>query len=41
MIIRPVTAYDARHIREISSDISVRKSMNISQAGFTDAEKPA
>lgn len=38
MIIRPVTAYDARHIREISSDISVRKSMNISQAGFTDAE---
>ncbi|MFA5672048.1 MAG: hypothetical protein WC922_06300, partial [Synergistaceae bacterium] len=39
MIIRPVKSEDARYISEISSDSSVRKSMNISQAGFTDAEK--
>ena len=39
MIIRPVKLEDARHISEISFDSSVRKSMNISQAGFSDAEK--
>jgi putative acetyltransferase len=39
MIIRPVKLEDAHHISEISSDSSVRKSMNISQAGFSDAEK--
>ena len=38
MIIRPVIIDDAPQIREISSDISVRRSMNISQAGFADAE---
>lgn len=38
MIIRPVKLDDAKQIREISSDSSVRKSMNISQAGFTDAD---
>lgn len=38
MIIRPVKLDDARHISEISSDSSVRKSMTISQAGFTDAK---
>ena len=38
MMIRPVTISDARHISEISSDVSVRRSMNISQAGFTDAK---
>lgn len=39
MIIRPVKLDDAQHISEISSDGIVRKSMNISQAGFADAEK--
>ncbi len=39
MIIRPVKLEDAHQISEISSDSSVRKSMNISQAGFSDAEK--
>ena len=38
MMIRPVTISDARHISEISSDVSVRRSMNISQACFTDAK---
>ncbi len=38
MIIRPVKLDDAKQIREISSDSSVRKSMNISQAGFTDSD---
>jgi putative acetyltransferase len=38
MIIRPVIIDDAPQIREISSDISVRRSMNISQAEFADAE---
>ena len=39
MIIRPVKLDDAKHISEISSDSSVRKNMNISQAEFSDAEK--
>ncbi len=38
MKIRPVKIDDAPQISEISSDTSVRKSMNISQAGFADAE---
>lgn len=39
MIIRPVELDDAQHISKISSDSSVMKSMNISRAGFSDAEK--
>jgi putative acetyltransferase len=39
MIIRPVKPEDAKHISEISSDSSVKKTMNLSQAGFSDAEK--
>lgn len=39
MIIRPVEPDDARQISEISADRSVKKTMNLSQAGFSDAEK--
>lgn len=39
MIIRPIKFADAHQISEISSDSSVKKSMTISQARFTDAEK--
>lgn len=38
MIIRPVRSEDALQIIEISSDSSVKRSMNISQVGFSDAE---
>ena len=39
MIIRPVKPEDAIHISEISIDRSVKKTMTLSQAGFSDAQK--
>lgn len=39
MIIRPVEPDDAIQISKISADRSVKKTMNLSQAGFSEAEK--
>ena len=39
MIIRPVEPDEAIQISKISADRSVKKTMNLSQAGFSEAEK--